>query len=181
MTKEHRYAARVVWTGDRGVGTRGYREYERDHEVLADGKPTIAGSSDPTFRGDGSRWNPEELYVATLSQCHMLWYLHLCSVNGVVVAAYEDPAEGVMIEAEDGSGRFERVTLHPRATVTDVEMVGRARELHHEAHRLCFIANSANFPVGTEPEVLVGDLSKDGVGKDDTQAMDTGARRSAGT
>lgn len=155
MNKKHRYAVRVGWTGNRGEGTRDYRAYDRDHEVSADGKPTIPASSDPSFRGDGRRWNSEELLVAALSQCHMLWYLHLCAVNGVVVTDYEDRPEGVMVEERDGSGYFTGVTLRPKITVTDAEAIERARGLHHEAHRLCFIANSVNFPVATEPEFLV--------------------------
>lgn len=178
VAQEHRYVARIVWTGDRGVGTRGYRTYDRDHEIRAGVKPAIPGSSDPGFNGDGSRWNPEELLVATLNQCHMLWYLHLCSVNGVVVTAYEDPSEGVMVEGEDGSGRFERVTLRPRVTVTDAEMFERARGLHHEAHRLCFIANSVNFPVDAEPEILVGDGPDGDVGTDGARMAGAEPRRS---
>jgi organic hydroperoxide reductase OsmC/OhrA len=155
MSKKHRYVVQVVWTGNRGNGTRDYRAYDRDHEVSADGKPTIPASSDPSFRGDARRWNSEELLVATLSQCHMLWYLHLCAVNDVVVTGYEDRPEGVMVEDEDGSGRFEEVTLRPKITVTDAEAIERARQLHHDAHRLCFIANSVNFHVATEPEFRV--------------------------
>jgi organic hydroperoxide reductase OsmC/OhrA len=155
MSKQHRYAVRVVWTGNRGSGTRDYRAYDRDHEVSDDGKTTIPASSDPSFRGDARRWNSEELLVATLSQCHMLWYLHLCAENGVVVTDYEDYPEGVMVEERDGSGRFKEVTLRPKITARNPEAIERARELHHDAHRLCFIANSVNFPVATEPEFRI--------------------------
>ena len=155
MGKKHGYAVRVVWTGNRGEGTGDYRAYDRDHEISAEGKPTIPASSDPSFRGDARRWNSEELLVATLSECHMLWYLHLCAVNGVVVTDYEDRPEGVMVEEWDGSGRFEEVTLRPKITVTDAGAIERAGELHNDAHRQCFIANSVNFPVATEPEFRV--------------------------
>ena len=149
--KQHTYRAHVVWTGDRGVGTRGYRDYGRDHEIRAGAKPAIPGSSDPNFRGDATRWNPEELLVGSLSACHQLWFLHLCSVGGIVVTAYEDRAEGVMVEAEDGGGRFTGVTLRPRARLAAGSDTERAEALHHDAHEKCFIANSVNFPVAVEP------------------------------
>jgi len=178
VEQEHRYVARIFWTGDRSVGTSGYRTYDRDHEIRADVKPAIAGSSNPGFNGDGSRWNPEELLVATISQCHVLWYLHLCSINGVVVTAYEDPSEGVMVEAEDGSGRFERVDLHPEVALADEGQRSLADGLHGEASQLCFIANSVNFPVDAEPEFLVGDGPDGDVGVDGARMAGAEPRRS---
>jgi organic hydroperoxide reductase OsmC/OhrA len=157
--KPHRYEVAVAWTGNRGEGTAGYRAYARDHEVSCDGKPAIAASSEPMFRGDPARWNPEELLVAALSQCHLLWYLHLCSVSGVVVVAYEDRAEGVMVQTDDGGGRFTEVTLRPTVTVAEESMIEPALELHARAHEHCFIANSVNFPVRHEPETLVAPAS----------------------
>jgi organic hydroperoxide reductase OsmC/OhrA len=155
--KEHRYTVALRWTGNRGEGTASYRSYDREHEVAAEGKPAIQGSSDPHFRGDPRRWSPEELLVVSLSQCHLLWFLHLCAVNDVVVTAYQDRPEGTMTETEDGGGHFTEVLLRPTVTVADEEMVARATELHEEAHRLCFISNSVNFTVRHEPEVSVGD------------------------
>jgi organic hydroperoxide reductase OsmC/OhrA len=155
VTREHRYEVAVEWTGDRGTGTSSFRGYDRAHEVTAGDKPPIAGSSDPSFRGDPSRWNPEELLVVALSQCHMLWFLHLCSVNGVVVTGYRDEASGTMAQTDDGGGAFAGVTLRPRVSVAEAAMRERAEELHHEAHRLCFIANSVNFDVVAEPETIV--------------------------
>jgi organic hydroperoxide reductase OsmC/OhrA len=153
--KTHGYEVTVVWTGNRGQGTASYRAYARDHEVTADARPAIHGSSDPTFRGDPARWNPEQLLVASLSQCHLLWYLHLCAVSGVVVVAYEDHPEGVMTETEDGGGRFTEVTLRPVVTVADASMTDTALELHGRAHELCFIASSVNFPIHHVPEIHV--------------------------
>ena len=149
--KQHTYRADIVWTGNRGVGTRGYRDYGREHEIRSGGKPAISGSSDPKFRGDAARWNPEELLVGSLSACHQLWYLHLCSAGGVVVTAYEDRAEGVMIETEDGGGHFASVTLRPHARLAAGSDPVRAAALHHDAHEMCFVANSVNFPVAVEP------------------------------
>jgi organic hydroperoxide reductase OsmC/OhrA len=154
MHREHRFAANVKWTGNLGQGTAGYKTFGRNHEIAGAGKPMIPGSSDPLFRGDGSRYNPEELMVASLSTCHMLWYLHLCSDAGVVVTAYEDAADGIMLETENGSGAFTEATLRPRVTVKPGSDVALAMKLHHTAHGMCFIANSVKFPVKHEATVV---------------------------
>jgi organic hydroperoxide reductase OsmC/OhrA len=151
MEKEHHYQISMIWTGNRGEGTASYRSYDRDHIIQADGKAEIAGSSDPGFKGSPSRYNPEELLVSTLSSCHMLWYLHLCAVNHIVVTDYRDEARGTMMEHPDGSGYFKEVELNPVITLTSAEMIGRAGELHHDANKFCFIANSVNFPVRHKP------------------------------
>ncbi len=156
MSKLHTYRATVRWTGNLGTGTSSYRAYARAHAIEAPGKPTIAGSSDPAVRGDAAAWNPEELLVASLAACHQLWYLHLAAVNGIVVKAYADAAEGTMREEADGSGRFTRVVLRPEVTIAPGGDVEKARTLHREAHEKCFVANSVNFPVECEPEIVVG-------------------------
>lgn len=154
MPRTHNYDVSVTWTGDRGGGTSGYRDFDRDHDVTADGPAPIAGSSDPALRGDRTRWNPEQLLTASLSQCHMLWYLHLCADAGVVVTGYTDDAHGEMVESRDG-GHFTEVVLRPRVTVGSQDMVDEAIGLHRTAHERCFIANSVNFPVRHEPVVEV--------------------------
>ncbi len=156
MARTHGYDISVTWTGNRGTGTSGYRAYDRDHDVSADGLPAIAASSDPAFRGDPGRWNPELEFTAALSQCHMLWYLHLCADAGVTVLSYADDAHGVMAEADDGGGHFTEVVLRPRVTVASADMIEAATALHGEAHTKCFIANSVNFPVRHEPVVTAG-------------------------
>ena len=153
MPRIHRYDVSVTWTGNRGTGTSGYRAYDRDHDVTADGPLAIAASSDPAFRGDPARWNPELELVAALSQCHMLWYLHLCAMAGVAVTSYTDHADGTMTEGDDGGGRFTEVVLRPRVTIASPEMAETAAGLHKEAHAKCFIANSVNFPVRHEPVI----------------------------
>ncbi|UNO40234.1 OsmC family protein [Streptomyces sp. MST-110588] len=159
MPKQHTYRTRVVWTGNTGTGTSGYRDYARDHEVSADGPPPFQGSADPAFRGDPGRWNPEQLLLASLSQCHMLSYLALCSLAGLAVTAYEDDAEGTMSGDGKGGGQFTEAVLRPHVEVASADLVDRARELHAEAHAKCFIANSVNFPVRNEPVVTVrGDV-----------------------
>ena len=155
MSKSHRYATTLAWTGNAGEGTASYRGYERAHEIAVDGKSVILASSDPSFRGDPARWNPEELLLASISSCHQLWYLHLCAVNGVVVTAYRDAATAVMVEDETGGGRFESATLRPHVTIAAGCDPEKAQALHHEAGAKCFVANSLNFPVGHEASVVV--------------------------
>jgi organic hydroperoxide reductase OsmC/OhrA len=149
--KRHHYPVRMTWTGNTGAGTRDYRGYERAHEYSVPGKPVIPGSSDPAFRGDGTRYNPEELLVMSLSSCHMLWFLHLAAEAGVIVTAYEDDASGTMVETADTGGHFVEVVLRPRVTVASGGDEARSKALHERAHHLCFIANSVNFPVRCEP------------------------------
>ena len=158
MARMHSYEVSVAWTGNRGTGTSGYGDYDRTHEISVPGKPAIPGSSDPAFRGDAARYNPEDLFVASLSACHMLWYLHLCAEAGVVVRAYEDTARGEMVEHRDG-GRFTRVVLQPRVRLGPGSDPETARRLHDEAHRRCFIANSVAVPVEHEAEILVDDIA----------------------
>lgn len=156
MARTHRYSVTVRWTGNTGSGTSNYRSYEREHEISAGAeKPVIAGSSAPEFRGHAGRWNPEELLIASLSACHKLWFLHLCADSGVQVVSYVDHAEGVMEEAEDGSGRFAMVLLRPEVTITVASHREKCLHLHESARRMCFVANSVNFPVRHEPKILV--------------------------
>jgi organic hydroperoxide reductase OsmC/OhrA len=151
----HHYKTTTKWVGNRGQGTASYRAYDRNHDISVEGRQDIACSSDPTFRGDPSRHNPEVLLVGSLSGCHMLWYLHLCTDNNIVVTEYVDEATGTMEENKDGSGQFVEVTLNPRVTVADKSMIDKANELHHKANEMCFIARSVKFPVHHKPVALV--------------------------
>ncbi|MET0242512.1 MAG: OsmC family protein [Flavitalea sp.] len=151
--KIHSYHTQVEWTGNTGKGTESYKSYERAHLITVDGKPPIAASSDPSFRGDKTRYNPEDLLVASLSSCHMLWYLHLCSAAGIIVESYTDNATGEMKEDADGGGVFTKVILKPAVTIKDLSKKREALELHHKANKLCFIANSVNFEVLHEPVI----------------------------
>ena len=153
MKTSHHYQVHLTWAGNRGTGTSSYRAYGREHSVEAEGKHPIAGSADPTFHGNAERWNPEELLVSALSQCHMMSYLHVATRHGVVVVDYVDDATGTMQQTPDGGGHFTQVTLRPQVTITDPTMVELARSLHAEAARLCFIASSVNFPVTHEPVI----------------------------
>ncbi len=155
MTQTYHYRVDVEWTGNLGSGTDGYRSYNRNHVIRIAGKPELAGSSDPTFRGDATRHNPEDMLVTALSTCHMLSYLHMATVAGVVVTAYVDSAEGTMT-TEGDSGRFAEVVLRPVVTITAASDPAKAEAAHETAHHACFIANSVNFPVRCEPRIVVG-------------------------
>jgi organic hydroperoxide reductase OsmC/OhrA len=148
--KEHTYYTNLQWTGNTGKGTESYRGYERSHTISVEGKPAIEASSDPSFRGDKSKYNPEEMFLASLSSCHMLWFLHFCSAASVIVLEYTDAATGTMIESDDGNGKFSEVILHPVVTVKEEWMKEKLNDLHEKAHHFCFIANSVNFPVRHE-------------------------------
>ena len=153
--KEHHYKTTIVWTGNKGFGTRGYADYGREYTVSIENKPDLLGSSDVAFRGDKTKYNPEDMLLTALSTCHMLWYLHLCSDAGIIVVDYKDNATAVMEEKQGGGGHFREATLHPYVVITDAGRIDEANELHHEAHRKCFIANSCNFPVKHEPSCSV--------------------------
>lgn len=151
MKRQHTYNLAIQWTGNTGKGTENYLSYERSHSVLINNKKNILCSSDPSFRGDETKHNPEELFLASIASCHMLWYLHLCSEAGIVVVDYSDKASGIMHENADGSGQFSEVTLHPLVTITDESKIDLANELHQKANQMCFIANSCNFKIRHKP------------------------------
>jgi organic hydroperoxide reductase OsmC/OhrA len=155
--KKHTYRVAVEWTGSGGSGTISYAGYGRDHVISAGTKPPIAGSSDPAFRGDAARWNPEDLLVAAIAACHKLWYLHLCAASGIAVLSYRDEAEGTMQEDGNGAGRFISATLRPRVTIRTSDDAEKATSLHHDAHSYCFIANSVNFPITCQPVIIHSD------------------------
>jgi organic hydroperoxide reductase OsmC/OhrA len=155
MSREHHYKATIQWTGNNGTGTDHYKNYERSHRIIIENKADILASSDAVFRGDNKKHNPEELLLSSLSSCHMLWYLHLCAETGVIVNDYIDSATGIMVENENGAGKFIEVILNPIVTVSSQDMAEKAIELHHKANELCFIANSVNFPVKHHPIVQI--------------------------
>ena len=153
--KLHRYEVQVEWTGNLGTGTSSYEGYTRDHRLAAPGKEVLACSADPSFRGDPSRYNPEELFIASIASCHMLWYLHLCADAGVRVLAYEDRPTGILAESGMQAGELTVVALHPRVEVERESEVETARALHEQAHALCFLARSVRTPIRIEPLVVV--------------------------
>jgi organic hydroperoxide reductase OsmC/OhrA len=147
---EHHYSLTITWTGNRGQGTTGAADYDRSHTISINNKPDIQGSSDTAFRGDAAKHNPEDMLVASVSACHMLWYLHLCADAGIIVTDYTDNPTGTMQESPDTRGRFTEITLHPVVTIADSSRTEQATELHKKAHEKCFISNSVNFPVRCE-------------------------------
>lgn len=155
MFGEHRYRVTATWQGDRGTGTSGYRDYGREVSLEIDGKETLLASADKPFRGDPGRWNPEDMLVSALAECHLLSYLHACVQVGVIVTAYRDEASGLMVEDGKGGGAFAEVVLRPRVTVAEASMVDAATAAHEQAAAWCFIANSVSFPVRHEPTIEV--------------------------
>lgn len=154
MTKRHNYQTTVEWTGNLGSGTSSYTAYGRNFTASVKGKPDILGSSDPAFRGDKSRWNPEDMLLAAISACHKLWYLHFCAENHIVVLNYCDEAEAVMDEGnEEQAGRFISATLKPKVQISPESDAIKALALHEKAHKACFIANSLNFTVVCEATI----------------------------
>ncbi len=152
MDADHLFLASLTWTGNRGTGTSATRAFGRDHVVSVAGKPDIHGSAARVFHGDVDRWNPEEMLIAALAQCHLLSYLYVAVRNGIVVESYEDAAQGTLVTTPDGGGRFREVVLRPVVTISAGDPL-LATTLHAEANRLCFIASSVNFPVRHEPVV----------------------------
>lgn len=152
--KQHYYTTTIKWTGNKGTGTSRYDAYERNHTLSIANKQDLLCSSDTPFRGDGTKHNPEDMLVASLSSCHMLWYLHLCADAGIIVTGYVDNATGILTDVPGGEGRFTEVVLHPLVTVAEAGMIEKANELHELAHKKCFIANSCNFPVKHEPKAV---------------------------
>lgn len=148
------YSTRITWTGNRGDDTASYTSYGRGYRVEVRGKPSLEGSADPAFRGDPERHNPEDLFLASVSACHMLFYLALCAQRGIRVVGYVDEARGTL-ELERGGGRFGEIALHPTVTIAVAEDVERATALHHEAHQRCFLANSCSVPIRHEVTVEV--------------------------
>ena len=153
--KQHHYQTKVQWTGNTGQGTKSYQSYHRNHQIFALNKyDLINGSADPEFLGDKTKYNPEELFLSSISACHMLWYLHLCSANKIVVTEYIDNAVGIMQESDNGSGKFTKVTLYPQVKITDKNNIDKAKHLHNEAHKMCFIANSCNFEIACQANII---------------------------
>lgn len=160
---EHEFPARVVWTGNLGRGTTNYHAYQRTWSVATPGKSEIQCSNDPLLGGDPALHNPEDLLIATVSACHMLWYLHLASKAKIIVTSYVDDPVGIGETEANGTGRFVRAVLRPRIDVVEGADLAKAEALHHDVHRYCFIARSVNFPITYEPRFqFVPPLPSDG-------------------
>jgi organic hydroperoxide reductase OsmC/OhrA len=154
MAKTHEFPTHISWTGNLGTGTSSYKAYERTWDMAIDGKATLHCSNDPILGGDPSKYNPEDMLIAALASCHMLWYLHLCSVAGVTVLAYEDDPIGIGESEPSGKGRFIEAVLRPKITITSESDPDKAVAIHDEIHNYCFIARSVNFPIRFEVEIL---------------------------
>jgi len=152
----HDFTARIAWTGNRGAGTQSYRGYDRTWDLVTPDGVAVACSNDPRLGGDPALPNPEDLLLASLGACHMLWFLHLASVAGIVVTDYADDPLGVGESAADGTGRFIKAVLRPRITLAAGSDVAAADALHARVGAHCFIARSVAFPVEYAATYLVG-------------------------
>lgn len=155
MTHEHQYKITTIWQGNKEEGTNNVKTYDRSHTIYNNGKPDLHLTTDNAAVGDKSKLNPEDLLVSAISSCHMLSYLYLCALEGIIVTEYIDQATGVMIENTNGGGQFKTVTLNPNIKVKQETMISKAIELHHKAHEICYIANSVNFEVICNPACSV--------------------------
>ena len=153
--KTHTYTCQFEWKGNLGEGTKNYTAYSRGYSIAIQGKTPIEGSSDPNFRGDPTKHNPEDLFLSSICSCHALWYLHLCASNGIAVIDYKDNPRGTMTEQKNGSGQFTEVSLAPQVRIQNADNISLAMTLHEEAHKMCFIANSCNFPILNQAYVFV--------------------------
>ncbi|QEW33167.1 OsmC family peroxiredoxin [Erwinia billingiae] len=154
---QHIYSSHLSWTGNLGTGTSGYRSYARTWDISAAGKEIIHCSNDPLLGGDPGKMNPEDLLISSLSACHMLWYLHLASDAGITVLEYEDSPQATGEILKSGAGRFISAILKPKITVVAGTNIDAATAIHHEIHKVCFIARSVNFPVTCEPEFILSE------------------------
>lgn len=153
----HNYQSLIKWTGNKGKGTKSYTSYERSYDIIIENKPTLKGSADPAFRGNAELHNPEDLFLASISSCHMLWYLHLCSVNKITVIVYQDKATAIMEGTSEGKGHFTEVILNPKVVILEKDKIELAESLHQKANEFCFIANSCNFQIHHNPTIKFKD------------------------
>jgi len=151
----HHYTAQITW--QRGSQDFLGNRYSRRHLIRFDGGAEMPGSSSPHVvpvpLSDPSAVDPEETFVASLSSCHMLWFLSLAAKAGFCVDSYADQAEGVMARNAAGKMAMTVVTLRPQVTVSGDKRPTseQLHALHHQAHEECFIANSVTTDVRCEP------------------------------
>lgn len=151
----HVYKQTIEWTGSKGVGTQTYESYSRDFNLIAENRPVLACSADPVFRGDSSKYNPEDFLLCSVSSCHMLWFLHLCADKGIIVLNYIDHPIGEMESIPGKGGKFIGITLNPIVVITDINRVEEIEKIHDEASEKCFITNSLNFKVKLNSQYLI--------------------------
>ena len=142
---EHRI--RLTWTDGGKPFT--YESYPREHEIeFKDGQDRLTASASPAYKGDGKHGDPEDLLVAALSSCHMLSFLAICTKKKITVQSYEDDAVG-FLENEGGNLWITKVILRPK--IMSNADAATLEQIHHLAHKACFIANSVKTQVTVEP------------------------------
>ena len=151
------YTAIIEWQrgGEDFLGNR----YSRKHLLRFDGGAELSGSSSPSVvplpMSDASAVDPEEMFVASLSSCHMLWFLSIAAARKFCVDSYVDNASGIMARNAEGKTVMTIVTLKPRVVFSGdlIPTVEQIHALHHKAHAECFIANSVKTDVRCEPQL----------------------------
>ena len=150
MSAVHRYSTRLAWSGSTAAG---YEDYSREHTLSAPpAEQELRLASDPAFRGDARRLNPEQLVVAAASSCQLLEFLALAAKARIDVLGYSDDAEGTMDESDEPA-RIQRIVLRPRIRVAEGSSEERVRRLVELAHEHCYVANSLRSEIVVEAEI----------------------------
>ena len=154
MSDIHTFETFLTWPADAAQKLPPDPAFSRDGVLAATGKPDIPGSSPAVFGGDATRYSPEELMMLSLSECHMLTYLAIAAKKRLGILKYQDRVTGSLGVGPSGKTQMIEVLLRPRVTVTKGTNLEDVRVMHEKAHANCFIANSVNFTVRNEPEVV---------------------------
>lgn len=154
MSKTQNYKLDLSWQGNHGAGTMTHTSYDRNFTTHEGSRPPVLGSSHPAFRGNSERYCPEELLLASLSSCHMLWYLHMCAAHEVVVLEYHDHPVMEMEVKEFGNGDIRSATLSPVVRIASEDQREQAMAMHQRAHQSCFIAKAVNFEIILKPKIV---------------------------
>lgn len=161
MSDTHVFEITLTYPASTAQATPPDANFSRNNIMKSAGKHEVAASSPATFGGDDTRYNPEELMLMSLSECHMLTYLAIAAKKQMKIVRYEDRATGQLGMGEFGvvgKTSMQRVTLHPRVTVAKGTNLDDARAMHVKAHANCFMANSVNFLITAEPEIIEADV-----------------------
>lgn len=152
MNHQHTFTANLKWNKTEATNDNSKKIYTKNHIVEIEGKPDLAVSAAKSFKGDPSNYNPEDLLLTSLMSCHMMSYLYVCQLHSIDVISYQDNATAALEIYSDGSGKIIEVILNPIVIIRDNIHVNLAITLHQQANKLCFIANSCNFPVIHHPK-----------------------------
>ncbi len=154
MSDTHTFETTLAWPADAAQKLPPDPAFSRNSVLAAPGKPVIVASSPAVFGGDTARYNPEEMLMLSLSQCHLLTYLAIAAKKRMGILKYEDRVVGTLGMGASGKMQMVDVLLRPRVTVAKGTNLTDAHALHETAHASCFMANSVNFTVRNEPLII---------------------------